>query len=188
MQNGRRATQNLMVFSQSGTANRLSNDQFSVLEKYLAPMDFGFRISIVANEPNRTGQAPQPRFYPRTWLAGRRLERQKPRQTLQATALVYEAYMRVNKTTLFFMLVLFVILLCVAVANMRYCGRDREDCRKIRKKPVFCVAARHRLNRITYCGQFPIQTEELSKPNSFQTALGTPKLDVSPFFAVTYAS
>ncbi len=37
-----------------------------------------------------------------------------------------------------------------------------RDCRKVRKKPVFCVAARHRLLRITYCGQFPNQTEKLS--------------------------
>jgi hypothetical protein len=62
MQNGRRATHNLTLFSASGTANHLSNDQFSVLEKYLAPVDYGFRIRIVANEPYRTGLAPRSSF------------------------------------------------------------------------------------------------------------------------------
>lgn len=49
MQNGRHATHNLMLFSQSGTVIPLSNAQFSVLGKYLAPMICGFRIRIVAS-------------------------------------------------------------------------------------------------------------------------------------------
>ena len=80
----------MMLFSSSGTANHLSNDQFSVLEKYSAPMDFGFRISIMANEPNKTGRLGNQGFTQGLgWL-----ERQKPGQTLQATALVYESYIR----------------------------------------------------------------------------------------------
>jgi hypothetical protein len=55
MQNGRRATHNLKFFSTPRTANHLSNDQFSVLGKYLAPIVCGFRIRIVTNEPDRTG-------------------------------------------------------------------------------------------------------------------------------------
>lgn len=66
IQYGRRATHNLTLFCSFGTASHLSNDQFSFLEKYLAPVDCGFRIRIVANEPNRAGPAPQPRFYLRT--------------------------------------------------------------------------------------------------------------------------
>ena len=31
---------------------------------------------------------------------------------------------------------------------------------------MICVAAKHRLNRITCCGQFPNQTEKLPGPNS----------------------
>jgi hypothetical protein len=58
MQNGRRATHNLTLFSSSGTAIHLSIGHFSALGKYLAPMDWGFRIRIVANEPIRTGAGP----------------------------------------------------------------------------------------------------------------------------------
>ena len=67
--------------------------------------------------------------------------------------------------------------------------RNPEDCRKIRKKPVFCVAARHRLLRITYCGQFPNQTEKLREPDSNRRPRGyeprelpgcsTPRQDVN---------
>ena len=43
-------------------------------------------------------------------------------------------------------------------------ARDPEDCRKIRKKPAFCLFAKRRLLQITYCGQFPKQTEKLREP------------------------
>jgi hypothetical protein len=44
-------------------------------------------------------------------------------------------------------------------------GGDPRDCRKIRKKPTFCLFAKRGLLRITYCGQFPNQTEKLREPD-----------------------
>jgi hypothetical protein len=48
-------------------------------------------------------------------------------------------------------------------------GERARNSMKIRKKPVFCVAAKHRLNRITCCGQFPNQTEKLCGTHTLLT-------------------
>lgn len=58
MQIGRTTSHNLPLWTAGERAIHLSIGHFSALGNYLAPMDWGFRIRIVANEPIRTGAGP----------------------------------------------------------------------------------------------------------------------------------